>query len=318
MTSNRYSIQAAPKPRPTPICAPASTLAAPASSPYLLQNSDGPLRLLEIGSGAGGVHYELLRRGLAASAVAVDASSAYIAAARSVGERLGLDSRVHYVHGDFTAAADTISPADAVILDRVICCYPNLNDLLGASAAKAERFLALSYPREKWWVRLAFNLYNLSLRLKRINFRTYLHRHSDVHSIAIKKRPRAGPRRHPRPLAKSPSSNAPDPPHSSPLSAGSSPSLSSLLFTLSSKMSLRLCHNVHANQFAPRLQQPPRHRADRAVAHRQPVELRRRHDAVRRAREECLFRRVDVIWLKIADLRRDAQLRPPAPAPSHG
>ena len=154
---------------------------------YLLQNSDGPLRLLDIGSGAGGVHYELLRRGLAASAVAVDASSAYIAAARSVGARLGLDSRVHYVHGDFTAAADTISPADAVILDRVICCYPNLNDLLGASAAKAERFLALSYPREKWWVRLAFNLYNLSLRLKRINFRTYLHRHSDVHSIAIKK-----------------------------------------------------------------------------------------------------------------------------------
>ena len=71
---------------------------------YLLQNSDGPLRLLDIGSGAGGVHYELLRRGLAASAVAVDASSAYIAAARSVGERLGLDSRVHYVHGDFTAA----------------------------------------------------------------------------------------------------------------------------------------------------------------------------------------------------------------------
>ena len=36
-------------------------------------------------------------------------------------------------------------------------------------------------------MRLAFNLYNLSLRLKRINFRTYLHRHSDVHSIAIKK-----------------------------------------------------------------------------------------------------------------------------------
>ena len=102
---------------------------------------------------------------------------------------LGLDSRVHYVHGDFTAAADTISPADAVILDRVICCYPNLNDLLGASAAKAERFLALSYPREKWWVRLAFNLYNLSLRLKRINFRTYLHRHSGRPFHRHQKRP---------------------------------------------------------------------------------------------------------------------------------
>ena len=117
---------------------------------YLVENCAGPLRVLEIGSGAGGVHYELLRRGLAASAVGVEASAAYLDAARSVGERLNLSSRVQYVHGDFTVAADDIGAADAVILDRVICCYPHLNELLGASASKAERYLALSYPREKW------------------------------------------------------------------------------------------------------------------------------------------------------------------------
>ena len=50
---------------------------------YLVENCGDPLRVLEIGSGAGGVHYELLRRGLAASAVGVEASSAYIDAARS-------------------------------------------------------------------------------------------------------------------------------------------------------------------------------------------------------------------------------------------
>ena len=153
---------------------------------YLVENCAGPLRVLEIGSGAGGVHYELLRRGLAASAVGVEASAAYLDAARSVGERLNLSSRVQYVHGDFTVAADDIGAADAVILDRVICCYPHLNELLGASASKAERYLALSYPREKWWVRLAFGLYNLSLRLKRLRFRTYVHAHADVHSIALR------------------------------------------------------------------------------------------------------------------------------------
>ena len=79
-----------------------------------------------------------------------------------------------------------VSPADAVILDRVICCYPRLHELLSASARKAERFLVLSYPRETWWVRLAFVLYNLSLRLKRIRFRTYVHAHADVHSIALR------------------------------------------------------------------------------------------------------------------------------------
>ena len=142
---------------------------------YLVENCAGPLRVLEIGSGAGGVHYELLRRGLAASAVGVEASSAYIDAAQSIGERLNLRGQVQYVHGDFTVAADEISSADAVILDRVICCYPHLDELLDASASKAERYLALSYPREKWWVRLAFGLYNLSLKLKRKRFRTYLH-----------------------------------------------------------------------------------------------------------------------------------------------
>lgn len=152
---------------------------------FLIEHSDGPLRVLDVGSGAGGVHHELLRRGLAASVVAVEASSAYISAARKIGERLGQDSKVEYIHNDFTAAAAGIGSADAVILDRVICCYPHLNRLLEASASKAGRFLALSYPQERWWVRLAFGLFNVYLKVKRKNFRTYVHAHSEVQSIAV-------------------------------------------------------------------------------------------------------------------------------------
>ena len=154
---------------------------------YLLRNAGGALRLLDIGGGVGGVHYELLRRGVAHSAVAVEASSAYIDAARAIGRELGLDDRVNYLHADFARSADSIDAADAVILDRVICCYPLLDDLLSASADKAGRFLALSYPRAKWWVFLTFKLFNLFLRLKRSSFRTYLHPHSDVHAIAAQK-----------------------------------------------------------------------------------------------------------------------------------
>ncbi len=151
---------------------------------FLVENCAGPLRVLDVGSGAGGVHHELLRRGLAASVVAVEASSAYISAARVISERLGQESQVEYLHGDFATAADGIDSADAVILDRVICCYPHLNQLLGASASKAERYLALSYPREKWWVRIAFGLFNVYLKLKRKDFRTFVHPHAEVHSIA--------------------------------------------------------------------------------------------------------------------------------------
>ena len=154
---------------------------------YLLSNAGGPLSLLDIGGGVGSVHYELLRRGIAESAVAVEASSAYIEAARSIGRELGLSDRVNYLHADFARSADTVDPADAVILDRVICCYPLLDDLLSAAADKAGRFLALSYPRAKWWVFITFKLFNLYLRLKRSNFRTYLHPHGDVHAIAAQK-----------------------------------------------------------------------------------------------------------------------------------
>ena len=153
---------------------------------FLVKNCAEPLRVLDVGSGAGGVHHELLRRGLAESAVAVEASSAYINAARTISERLGQDSQVQYLHGDFTAAADGIDSADAVVLDRVICCYPHLNQLLGASASKAERYLALSYPREKWWVRIAFGLFNVYLKLKRKDFRTFVHPHAEVHAIAVR------------------------------------------------------------------------------------------------------------------------------------
>ena len=153
---------------------------------FLVENCAEPLRVLDVGSGAGGVHHELLRRGLAESAVAVEASSAYINAARTISERLGQDSQVQYLHGDFTAAADGIDSADAVVLDRVICCYPHLNQLLGASASKAERYLALSYPREKWWVRIAFGLFNVYLKLKRKDFRTFVHPHAEVHAIAVR------------------------------------------------------------------------------------------------------------------------------------
>ncbi len=153
---------------------------------FLVENSAGPIRVLDVGSGAGGVHHELLRLGLAASVVAVEASSAYISAARMISERLGQESQVEYLHGDFATAADGIDSADAVILDRVICCYPHLNQLLGASASKAERYLALSYPRERWWVRIAFGLFNVYLKLKRKDFRTFVHPHAEVHSIAVR------------------------------------------------------------------------------------------------------------------------------------
>jgi ubiquinone/menaquinone biosynthesis C-methylase UbiE len=93
-----------------------------------------PETLLDIGAGVGVVHHELLADGVA-TAVHVEASSAYLQAARSESVRRGQAERVEFVHGDFVALAPGIASADLVTLDRVICCYDALEPLLAESAA---------------------------------------------------------------------------------------------------------------------------------------------------------------------------------------
>lgn len=109
--------------------------------------------LLDIGGGVGAIQHELLRVG-AASAVDVDASRAYLGAARQEAARQGHADRVTYRYGDFVQLADTIAPADIVTLDRVICCYPDMPALVSASAARARRLYGLVFPRDVWWMRV--------------------------------------------------------------------------------------------------------------------------------------------------------------------
>lgn len=130
--------------------------------------------VLEIGGGVGVVHHELLRAG-AARATDVDASSAYLEAARSESRRQGHADRVSYLHGDFVALAPTIAAADVVALDRVICCYPDMPALVGAAAVRANRLLGLVFPRDAWWVRAGVRLVNLGFALQRRAFRIFCH-----------------------------------------------------------------------------------------------------------------------------------------------
>ena len=94
--------------------------------------------VLDIGAGIGVLHHELLAAGVP-SAVHVEASSAYIRAAQTEAERRDQRDRVRFEHGNFLDVAPRLAPADLVILDRVLCCYPDLDPLVDASAAKARR-----------------------------------------------------------------------------------------------------------------------------------------------------------------------------------
>jgi len=138
--------------------------------------------LLDIGGGVGAIQYELLRAGVD-KATAVDASTAYLRAAREEGEQQGVADRISYHHGNFVDLAPQTAPADIVTLDRVICCYHDMQALVGLSAAKASRLYGLVYPRDTWWLRIAIRAANMYFRVVRNPFRTFVHPTQEVDAL---------------------------------------------------------------------------------------------------------------------------------------
>ena len=130
--------------------------------------------LLDVGGGVGAIHHVLLERGFS-HATQVDASEAYLAAAAEEAELRGHTGRVTFQHADFSLAGGEASPADVVTLNRVVCCDRNGPTLLEVAASKARRAVAFSYPRERWLIRLGIALINAMQRIRREEFRVYLH-----------------------------------------------------------------------------------------------------------------------------------------------
>lgn len=129
---------------------------------------------LDVGGGVGAIQHALLERG-AERVVAVDASAGYIRAAREEARDRGFEDRLEQLEGDFVELAEAIPEVDVVTLDRVVCCYPDMPALVGASAERARRLYGVVVPRERWWVRIGLAATNLYLRVRRSAFRVYLH-----------------------------------------------------------------------------------------------------------------------------------------------
>jgi magnesium-protoporphyrin O-methyltransferase len=140
------------------------------------------LTLLDIGGGLGAVQHELVGAGVQ-QVMSVEASTAYLSAAKEEAHRRRLADRVSYRHGDFVELAEEIAPADIVTLDRVICCYHDMEKLVSLSAERARKLYGLVYPRDAWWVRIWLALGNLFFRLRRSRFRAYSHSSKAVEAL---------------------------------------------------------------------------------------------------------------------------------------
>jgi len=153
--------------------------------------------VLEVGGGVGGIEIELLEKG-ATSATNVELAATYEDAARALLAERGLTDRVERRVGDFVAEADTLSAHDVVVMHRVVCCYPDVNALVGAGADHARRRLVLTFPQERRLVRVALSTANAVMRLTGSTFRVYVHPFermaatAGAHGLGLVERRRSG------------------------------------------------------------------------------------------------------------------------------
>lgn len=132
------------------------------------------MTLLDIGGGIGVIQHELLKAGVS-RATHIDASSAYVEAAKEEAERLGLADRISHRHGNFVDLAPSIETADIVTLDKVVCCYHDMQNLIRLSSTKAHKLYGLVYPRDNWWIKIAQSIFNFTNWLRRSPFRGFVH-----------------------------------------------------------------------------------------------------------------------------------------------
>ncbi len=130
--------------------------------------------VLEVGGGVGELQVELLKRG-AVRASNLELSPAYDDEAARLLREAGVEERAERRLHDLAADPDGVEAADVVVLNRVVCCYPDYERLLGAAADHARRLLVFSYPPRNLISRLMIGAQNLFFRLRGKEFRTFAH-----------------------------------------------------------------------------------------------------------------------------------------------
>lgn len=128
--------------------------------------------VLEVGGGVGVIELDLLAAG-AERATNVELSGEYEAEAATLLAERGLSDRVDRRVADFVG--EPVEPHDVVVMHRVVCCYPDVDRLVGLAAACARRRLVLTYPQKRPWTRAGIRAINFFLRLSGSGFRAFVH-----------------------------------------------------------------------------------------------------------------------------------------------
>ncbi|HET9781896.1 MAG TPA: methyltransferase domain-containing protein [Candidatus Dormibacteraeota bacterium] len=146
---------------------------------YLKKRGVEGRTLLEVGGGIGAVQLELLKAG-AARATSIELTPTYERVASELLAEAGLTDRVERRVMDFAQSSGQVADADIVIMNRVVCCYPDMPRLTAAAAAHARQTLVMTFPKHNWWTRAGLGAGNALLWLMRREFHIFVHRPADI------------------------------------------------------------------------------------------------------------------------------------------
>jgi len=142
--------------------------------------------VMDVGCGSG----ELIARALdagATRATGADLSSEAIAQASAQMREAGFEDRVDLWVGD--AAIEPLEPHDVVVLDKVICCYPDADALIASSTAAARRLYAFAVPESRgFWglvARARWFVFDLVARLRGEDPPRFIHERADVEAKVL-------------------------------------------------------------------------------------------------------------------------------------
>jgi predicted RNA methylase len=139
--------------------------------------------LLEVGGGVGALQIELLKLGVT-RAVNIEITPTYENAAGRLLRNAGLEDRVERRVMDFADAGNDVEAADIVIMNRVLCCYPDMPKLTETASEHCQQVMVLSFPKDRLWTRTALAAGNLLLRLTRRHFQVFVHRPERILAVA--------------------------------------------------------------------------------------------------------------------------------------
>jgi magnesium-protoporphyrin O-methyltransferase len=153
---------------------------------FIFSKGLGGKTILEIGCGTGFFALETLRNG-ASSCVGVDLSSAAIHEANAFAKESGLQDRVRFEVANAASARQPTS--DVVVMDKVLCCYPDADALLKTASESSKDLLGFVVPRDEGLMKPAMKvgtaLINLVEKLRKTGFRIYLHPLRSIDNLLI-------------------------------------------------------------------------------------------------------------------------------------